>query len=108
MIYKFKSKASGDVIMLGPTGDKVLSLLGREPSPKGIFEPRDMPAAMETLSAAVRHDEAIRAGHICADANGDDDPVMRPATVSLRQRVWPLVDMMRRCHAENEPIVWGV
>lgn len=105
MIYKFKSKASGDVIMLGPAGDKILGLLGREPSPQGIFEPRDMPAAIATLSAAVAHDEASRAA---PGAAGDDDPVTRPPAVALRQRIWPLVEMMRRCHAEDEPIVWGV
>lgn len=105
MIYKFKSKASGDVIMLGPVGDKILGLLGREPSPQGIFEPRDMPTAIATLSAAVQHDEASRAD--ASDA-GDDEPMTRPPAVAMRQRVWPLIEMMRRCHAEDEPIVWGV
>ena len=107
MIYKFKSKASGDVIMLGPTGDKVLRLLGREPEAKGIFLPEHMPAAMEMLAEAVRHDEALRAGHT-PNANDADEPSTRPASIALRQRVWPLVDMMRRCHAAKEPIVWGV
>jgi hypothetical protein len=46
MIYKFKSKATGDVIMLGPTGDQLLRCIGREPAPKGIIEPAAMPAAM--------------------------------------------------------------
>lgn len=105
MLYKFKSKASGDVIMLGPTGDKVLGLLGRDPSPQGIFEPRDMPAAMVTLTAAIQHDEVSRSH---PDDASDDDAVTRPPAVALRQRVWPLIEMMRRCHAEDEPIVWGV
>ena len=39
MIYKFRCKAAGDVIMLGPNGDQMLRLLGREPAAKGIFEP---------------------------------------------------------------------
>ena len=38
MIYKFKSKAAGDVIMMGPTGDQVLRAVGREPAAKGIIE----------------------------------------------------------------------
>ena len=28
MIYKFKSKAAGDVIMMGPSGDQVLRIIG--------------------------------------------------------------------------------
>ena len=36
MIYKFRSKAAGDLIMLGPHGDQIMRILGREPAPKGI------------------------------------------------------------------------
>ena len=46
MIYKFKSRATADVIMLGPQGDQLLRLAGREPALKGIFEVADMPALM--------------------------------------------------------------
>ena len=54
MIYKFRSKAAGDLIMLEPHGDQLLRLLGREPAPKGIIEPAQMPAAIAALQAAVR------------------------------------------------------
>ena len=40
MIYKFKSKAAGDVIMMGANGDQVLRVIGKTPAPKGIIEPR--------------------------------------------------------------------
>src|SRR5206468_2407161 len=46
MIYKFKSKATGDVIMMGPNGDQVLRLIGKEPAAKGIIEVAAMPSAM--------------------------------------------------------------
>jgi len=100
MIYKFKSKATGDVIMLGPNGDQMLRLIGREPSAKGIIEVEHMAAAIDALQAAVRAEEAQ------AEA-GDDDPSPR-AGVSLRQRVWPVVDMLRRAHDAAQPVVWGV
>lgn len=102
MIYKFRSKAAGDVIMLGPNGDRVLALIGKDRTPQGIIEPGQMAGAIAALSAAVAEDEAARAA---ADAGADDSP--RPEGVSLRQRVWPLVEMMRRALAEDEPIVWG-
>ncbi|HNJ83875.1 MAG TPA: DUF1840 family protein, partial [Piscinibacter sp.] len=28
--------------------------------------------------------------------------------VSLRQRAWPMVEMLRRAQAEGKEIVWGV
>ena len=97
MIYKFKSAASGDVIMLGPHGDQLLQLLGREPAAKGIIEAAAMPMALVTLQSAAAAEEQARA----ADASA------KPA-VALRQRLWPMIDMLRRSHAANEPVVWGV
>lgn len=97
MIYKFKSKAAGDLIMLGPNGDRLLQLLGREPAAKGIIEVADMAAAMDALQQAVRDEEAQRAA--------DDVPLRG---VSLRQRIWPMVEMLKRAQAAGHPVVWGV
>jgi hypothetical protein len=103
MIYKFKSPAAGDVIMLGPQGDQMLRLLAREPSAKGIFEVADMPSLIASLQAAV--DAEAAGGADAADAA--DDEASKPS-VGLRQRLWPLIEMLRRCQAAGEPIVWGV
>lgn len=100
MIYKFKSKAAGDVIMLGPNGDQLLRLLGREPAAKGIIECADMAAAMAALQAAVRAQEA--AGE---DAQGSAEA---SGQVSLRQRVWPMLEMLKRALDAGQPVVWGV
>ena len=106
MIYKFKSKASGDVIMLGPTGDQVLRSFGREPAPKGIIEWRTMPEAMRAIEAAIVADDAARAqAEAEARAEGRTLP---PREISLRQRAWPLVEMMKRAHKAGKEIVWGV
>jgi len=103
MIYKFKSKATGDTLMLGPNGDAMLRLLGREPGPKGIIEPAAMPAAIETLVRAADEDAAQRASQPEPAEQG-----IRRDPVSLRQRLWPMVEMLRQAHAAREPIVWGV
>lgn len=102
MLYKFKSKATGDVIMLGPNGDHVLRLIGKEPAEKGIIEPGDMAAAIQAIEQAVADDEAARRG---AD---EDVGETRRDKVSLRQRAWPLLEMMRRARVADQPIVWGV
>jgi hypothetical protein len=100
MIYKFKSKATGDVIMLGPNGDQLLRILGREPAAKGIIEVADMPAAIAALRAAVRVEGA--------PADDDEEEVVAGDNVALHQRVWPVIDMLQRAHAAGEPVVWGV
>jgi hypothetical protein len=102
MIYKFKCAAAGDVIMLGPTGDRVLGLIGKSVATQGIIEPADMPVALQALADAVAADEAAR------EAAGSNTDAPKPDAISLRQRTWPLTQMMRRAHDADEPIVWGV
>ena len=105
MIYRFKSKADGDVIMMGPSGDTVLRIIGKEPARQGIIEARAIPAAMAALEQAIADEDDARreAG---ADAPGDGTG---PGDkISLRQRAWPLLEMMKRAQRENVDIVWGV
>ena len=107
MLYKFKSKAAGDVIMTGPVGDAILRLIGREPAPKGIFTPEQMPGLVAALEAAVAAEERRRAeAEAAARAEGRELPP--PEGIGLRQRTWPLVEMLRRAHAAGKDIVWGV
>ena len=107
MIYKFKSKATGDIIMMGPTGDALLRAIGREPQPQGIIEPAAMPAAMLAIEQAVVADEAARA-EAEADAAARGERLPAHDGVGLRQRLWPMVDMLKRAAAAGEPVVWGV
>ena len=103
MIYKFKSQATGDLIMLGPQGDQMLELLGRAPAPKGIIEVADMPGAIQTLEQAVEAEERqVGAGRDQQAEGGERKPV------GLRQRLWPMVEMLRRARAADEAVVWGV
>jgi hypothetical protein len=107
MIYKFKSKASGDILMMGPTGDALMRALGRSPAPKGIIEPADMPAAMAAIEQAVLADEAARA-EAEREAAARGEKLAPREAVSLRQRLWPMRDMLQRSSAANVPVVWGV
>lgn len=113
MIYKFKSKAASDVIMMGPNGDQVLRLLGREPSAQGIIEVADMPAAVAALRAAVDEEDARQAvadqqADAAADTAEEARPGSREGVVSLRQRAWPLIEMLERSQRAGTEVVWGV
>ena len=107
MIYKFKSKAAGDLIMTAPVGDQILRLIGKEPAPKGIIEPGAMPAAVAALEAAIAADEQSRRdAEAEARAEGRTLPPLKG--VSLRQRAWPMIEMLKRASAANHEVVWGV
>ena len=107
MIYKFKSKAAGDVIMMGPSGDHVLRIIGRQPAPKGIIEPAAMPGAIAAIEKAIIDDENARQ-QAEAEAAAQGKTLPPREAVTLRQRAWPLVDMLKRSQAAGEEIVWGV
>ena len=107
MLYKFKSKAAGDLILLEPQGKQFLQLIGKAVEAKGIIEPGDMPAAMAALQAAIAAQEAEQqAAKEQAKEKGQAAPVFD--SISLRQRCKPIIDMLQRCHREDQPIVWGV
>ena len=106
MLYKFKSKAAGDVIMLQPNGEKVLSIIGKDSGPKGIILPTQMKAAIDALNAAVAQDEADQKAAAAALAEGKVVPKLDG--VSLRQRAHPFIEMLKMCEKAGQDIVWGV
>jgi hypothetical protein len=105
MLYKCKSKAAGDVVMLEETAHQVLRILGREPQAKGILEVAAMPAATAAIEAAVEEEEE----QARREAGRRERPQL-PArsAVTLRQRTWPLLEMIRRSQQAGADIVWGV
>lgn len=107
MLYKFKSKAAGDVIMTAPVGDQLMKLMDREPAEKGIFLPEQIPAAIAALERAIQ-DEATARAAAEAEAAAEGRTLAPPKEVSLRQRAWPLIEMMKRAQGADEDIVWGV
>ena len=107
MLYKFKSKAAGDLIMLEPNGRQVLQIIGKDPGPKGIIEPAQMGPAMRALESAIATDEAQQK-QADDEAQARGEKVLRAEGISLRQRAVPFVDMLRRAEKEGEDIVWGV
>ncbi len=106
MSYKFRSRATGDLLMLQASGDELLRLLGREPAAQGIIEPAAMPAAITRLQAALQDAEPAEPGPAPGEDDGEIERERRP--VGLRQRLWPVLEMLRRAQAADEPITWGV
>ncbi|SEL79666.1 protein of unknown function [Roseateles sp. YR242] len=107
MLYKFKSKAGADVIMLQPHGDQALQVLGREPSTTGIFQLSDLPSLIQRAEAAIADEQSAQErAQAEAQAEGRKPPA-RPE-VALRQRLWPLLELMRAAAAAQADVTWGV
>ena len=113
MTYKFKSQATDDLIMLGKDGDQLLRLLGREVAPQGIIEVASIQGVLAALEAAIADEtqaetQAGSADLTATEAEQDEANAVSQRHVALRQRLWPMMDMLRRAHAADKPIVWGV
>jgi len=125
MLYKFKSKASGDVIMFETHAKALLKIMGKDPSAKGILLVADMPKALEALEAALKkhgheanHEAEHEAGHEVSHEKGHASPAKHRSkeqeqgqesfAVSLGQRAAPMRQMIKQCILEGHPIVWGV
>jgi hypothetical protein len=98
MLYKFKSKDYGDVIMLEPNGRRVLEIIGKDAGPKGIILPEQMPAAIAALHTAIESEEL--AEKEAGGAQGDGP--------GLRQRALPFIELLQRNHRAGHEVVWGV
>lgn len=105
MTFKFKSQATGELLMLSAHAQALLQHIGKSSDPKGILTPEEMPAALASLRS-LPLDELSEEG---ASAKQDGDGEQPEAdAVDLRRRAWPLIQMIEAAQAAKEPIVWGV
>jgi hypothetical protein len=115
MLYEFKSKAAGTVVMTEPVAERLLAIVGKAAGPRGIFTVEQTGPAIAALQAAVERekaeeraaDERLRATRHAAD--DDDEPPVLEATrpVTLAQRAWPLIDLLRTAQKAGHPVTWG-
>jgi Domain of unknown function (DUF1840) len=101
MLYRFKSQVSPEVVMLKVTGEEMLSLIGKEPQPTGIITVDQIPAALLSLTLAVRASD-MQANDLPAPLEDLPDPVR------LRQRVMPFMNLLQTSAAGHRDVVWGV
>lgn len=107
MLIKFKSKASGDVIMLGESGKEMLRLLGKgADDSKGIFTAEQLPCAIATLKQAIAVDKGLFRTY---QAEKPTDPSYDAGDgVRLYQRALPVLELMERSLQEETYVTWGV
>ncbi|RQO81961.1 DUF1840 domain-containing protein [Acidovorax sp. FJL06] len=105
MLYKFKSRAAADLIMLEPQGRQIVALMGKTPGGSGIVTAAQIPGAIAALEAAVAAEEALPPVNEAGEEATEQE---RADAVRLRQRVAPFIEMLRRSAAEQVDVVWGV
>ena len=105
MLYEFKSKAGGNVVMTQPVAERLLGIIGKSPAAAGVFEPEHLPAAIGALQAAIDRERAQPAAQGTDDEESREDPARR---IGLAQRAWPLLELFRAAVAARQRVTWGV
>jgi len=106
-LFRFKSRETGDLIMLEPHGKRILEIIGKDPSAAGVILPQQMPAAEQALRDAVMKEEADQQ-RMREEARAKGDPCPEFEAVGLRLRSAPFIDMLQRCEKAGVELVWGV
>jgi hypothetical protein len=94
VIYKFKSKVTGDLIMLEPDAKRLLRIMDKTDQAKGILLAAQISDAMAAIEKAIALEET--------------EGIQDPKQVNLRQRSMPMLKMLKQCHDQSEDVVWGV
>lgn len=110
MIYEFKSRATGSVIMTKPVAEWILKIVGKEPGATGIVTVEQMPAAIAALRKAIDEERATLAEEASGTAAGapEESTGEDAYPVSLAQRAFPFIEMLEAAHKAGKDVTWGV
>ncbi|HQR19930.1 MAG TPA: DUF1840 domain-containing protein [Burkholderiaceae bacterium] len=107
----FRSKAAGEIFMFAETARRIFEIVGRSEAARGVITAEQVPDALQRLVAAVELERAdIKAAAAAADQKdrrGADEPAAA-APISLGQRAFPLIEMLRAAQKKKVDVTWGV
>ncbi len=105
MLVRFESSETAEVLMFAETAKMLLQAIGKETTARGTFTQPEMLAAAEALRQAVAQSEAAQPP---VDEDEELDKKRKEPVVVLRQRAWPLIDMLERTARAGSKahIVW--
>lgn len=107
----FRSKAAGEIYMFAESAHRLLRIVGKPESERGVIQAGEVAGALEQLTAAVekekeemRQERARReVDERAGDAHGE-----RLLPVTLGQRAYPLIEMLRAAQRKRVDVTWGI
>jgi len=107
----FRSKAAGEIFMFAETTRRILEIIGRPDASRGVITAEQVPEALSRLVAAVEQEKA-QAREAAAAAEQDDrrgkEGAAAEAPITLGQRTFPLIEMLRAAQKRQVDVTWGV
>jgi hypothetical protein len=100
MLIKFDSEV-GSFAMAGDIAVQLLKAMGHSGTVPSAILPGDIPAALARLRLAMNASPGTATG-----SSGDDEEDPKEARVSLRQRAFPLIDLLARAAEKGVDVMW--
>ena len=107
MLVTFKCRSTSDVVMLRNLAQYLLRFIGKEVGSRGVISHEELGAAIPRLERAIREEARTEAAleslhHVPNDHSSHEDDA------AVTHRAWPLLDMMREAHRQDDDILWGL
>lgn len=105
MLVTFTSSTSGQILMFADAARRLLGIVDKECTARGVFTAEQLPQAIEKLKRAVAEERAQATDSPQADApeGGETAP---NAGVGLAQRAHPLIELMERTEKDEGFLLW--
>ena len=104
----FRSDAAADIMMFDDVAKRMMEIVGREFSTRGIITVEQLPEAIAKLRAAIAEDRAAHAGEYDRPELEEVPGAPRRAYVGLAPRAIPLAEMFEYSLKAEKPVMWGV
>jgi hypothetical protein len=101
----FQSDASGDVMMFDDIAHRMMDIMGKDRTGRGVITVEQMPDCIARLKAVIAEDRARARGKPQGE---EEEETGVAARVSLAQRALPLVELLERSLQREKPVLWGV
>jgi hypothetical protein len=109
MIYEFKCRATGSVVMTQVVAERLLEIISISPGLKGIITVTNMPLSIQAIEKAVALEkEQLKAQSLETPSDTHAPGQDAGRSVTLAQRAFPFLEMIRAAYAAQKDITWGV
>lgn len=104
MLIKFSSPCYSDITMFGDVATALIKMMGHSGTVPGAILAEQVPAALSKLEAGLKH---IATQSEQSTPNDKDNPEDREEPISLANRAFPLVEMLKAAAQQNCNVMWN-
>jgi hypothetical protein len=107
----FRSKAAAEIFMFAETAQRMLQIIGKDDAQRGVIRGADIGVALQRLQDAVEAEKSAlrdaQARQQDGERRGESGAEALPP-ITLGQRAFPLLEMLRAAERKGVDVTWGV